>query len=107
MAIISSTPNNQSSGVLVVAEPTITNTVIALADTEQSVVVPASRRIYLNARGSSTLKLAFVAGGTSGSAYRVVRAGFIYESPPLDGASLTLYISSNQAAETVEIESWV
>ena len=108
MAIISSTPQQvPGSDVLIVTTPVIQNVVIALADTEQSISVAAdTKKVYVNARGSSVLRLAFTVGGTTTS-YRVIRAGFIYESPALSGTGLTLYVQSNQAAETVEVESWV
>jgi hypothetical protein len=110
MSIITSAPNPVSAAdtqVIVVSSPTLYNTVITLANTEQAVVLsPGPRKFYLNSRGSSELKLAFVAGGTS-VAYKLIRIGVLYESPALTGGALTLYIQSNQAGETVEIESWV
>jgi hypothetical protein len=108
MTIISSTVNAAAgqSGVLIVSEPTLQNVLISLADTEQSVAIAASRKIIVNTRGNSTLRIAFTPGATTTN-YRLLRAGFTYESPALDGSGITLYIQSPQAGETVEIESWV
>lgn len=108
MTIISSTVNQAANqtGVLVVSAPTMQNVTIVSANTEQSVVIAASRKIYINCRGANTLRIAFASGETTTN-YRLLRAGFTYESPNLDGSGITLYIQSPQAGETVEIESWV
>ena len=108
MTIISSSVNQAAnqSGVLVVQTPTMQNVAIAVADTEQSVVIGASRKLFVNCRGNNTLRIGFTAGSTT-TAYRLLRAGFTYESPALDGSGITLYIQSPQAGEIVEIESWV
>jgi hypothetical protein len=110
MPIIFSASNPVSEAdqqVVVVGSPTISNTLFALADTEQSIALPSGiRKFFLNARGSSQLRLAYTLGGTS-VAYKLIRAGVLYESPALNGENLTLYIKSSQAGETVEIESWV
>ena len=84
---------------------TIFNEVIASADTEQSVVLPANICGYfIKTRGKSTLKLTHVSG-ESGTLYFEVPASASYTDEN-SYLNLTLYFQSPSAGEVVEIVTW-
>lgn len=88
------------------ATKTIFNETIAVADIEQSLVLPANIIGYMiRTRGSGSLKLSHVSG-ESGSKYLTVpaRATHIDEH---SYSNLTIYFQSPQVNEVVEVVVWV
>lgn len=109
MAIITGTPNQGNINVTLtgVSTPDIQNINLASANTEVSINLPAnSQRFRISVRGSSLLKLAYNSG-ESGTTYLSIWPGSYYEEKNIDVSSLTLYVQSTQAGETVEVVSWV
>lgn len=91
----------------VVKGPTILNKVLPLANTEYShTFLDGTRRFTLKNRGSGLLKLSYVSG-QSGVEWFSIEPGTTYGEEDIRTVSLTLYIQSPSAAQTLEILSWV
>lgn len=91
-----------------VTTPTITNTTIALANTEETFSLPAgTKRFLLKTRTPNVkMQLSYVSG-QSGTTYLTILPGTYYLEDGVDaGASLTLYIQSNKDSTVVELLSW-
>lgn len=87
------------------ATQTIFNETIALANTEQSLVLPASIKGYLiRTRGNSELKLTHVSG-ESGTKFITIPKNATYESKYMY-QNLTLYFQSSTAGDIVEVIVW-
>ena len=103
----SGSPTNLSVSNLRVTTPTITNTTMAAANTEQAIALPANTaRFRICVRNNAVLKLAFTAT-ESGTNYITIWPGAYYIENQIDRVSTTLYIQSSKAGEVVEIVSWV
>lgn len=92
---------------LLVTTPAISNTTLGLAGAETGIALPAgTKRFSLRARGIAKLQLAYTSG-QSGSVYREILPGNIYEEGFIDTTvSLTVYVQSNKASTIVELVSW-
>lgn len=86
--------------------PSIQNSTIAVADTEQSYIFPVNTQTFLiRPRGGATLRIAFAAG-TSGSDYLTVSPGAFYSQDNVAISPLTIYFQSPTAGLVVELISW-
>lgn len=91
-----------------VTAPTIINTTIVLADSEEAFSLPAgTKRFLLKTRTPNVrMQLSYVLG-ESGTTYLTILPGTYYLEDGVDtGASLTLYVQSNKASTVVELLSW-
>lgn len=85
--------------------PNIQNITIAVANVEQSYVLPVNTKTYnLKARGNSRIRLAYTAG-QSGTNFVTIPPGNEYNVDGLN-SSLTIYFQANNALEVIELESW-
>ena len=108
MPRISGTPNQSTTNVNITGVTTsdIQNVTIAVANTEQSIVLPANtKRFRVCVRGSAKLQIAYTAT-ESGTNYISVWPGAFYEETGLDIANLTLYVQASASGEIVEVVSW-
>lgn len=88
--------------------PGVLNLAMPTASTEYSIALPAGTTRYeAHLRsGSAALQLSYTVG-TSGTTYTTVPAGCgISEGPIASTASITLYIQSPKANQTLEIICW-
>lgn len=92
---------------LKVTTPDIINYIAVNADTEYNISLPSNTtRFLVRARGTAKLRLAFNSGETA-TKYITLWPGYEYIDADIDLVSLTLYIQSSKAGETIEIVSWV
>lgn len=90
-----------------VQNPSIQNVLVAIADTEEAIALPANtKKFELKARGTSKLQVAYVSG-QSGTTYHTIWPGFCLREEDIDRASLTVYVQASKASEIIEIKSWV
>lgn len=86
--------------------PFITNLTLLLANNEYSFSIPANTTSFrFRARGTSSLKFAYTAGGTSTNFYTLSR-GASHEVKNINSVGVTLYIQGDKPGEVVEIEGW-
>jgi hypothetical protein len=86
--------------------PLIANSVAILVNTEYSYAFPANtKRFNVRARGNAKLQIAFTSG-QSGSLFKTIFPGSIYEEIDVKLTGITIYFQSNKAGETIEITSW-
>lgn len=88
--------------------PTIANVAIPTANTEVFYILPSgSKRFAIQNRNDGIIKLAYAAG-TSGSVYYTVWPGDEFAEDNIQyAATITIYMQSPKAVQTVEIRSWV
>ena len=93
---------------LLPSKPTIKAIPIVSANSEQSYKLPANTKCYLvKVRDSgANLKLAFLAGETSGNDFIFVRRGIAHIEKDVDAGAITLYFQADKPNEIVEITSW-
>jgi len=87
--------------------PSLHVATIAVANTEQSYILPANTRWFSIVNQTvPVLKVAYVSG-ESGTTYREIPRGCSTIHPSLDStASVVLYFQSTTAGGRLEIESW-
>ena len=87
--------------------PDIQNVDLILANTEYSVILPASTVAFsFRTRNCSKLRLAYTVGATA-TEYITIWPGETYTEEGLtDSASITLYVQSSTASEILEVWSW-
>lgn len=84
----------------------IQNVVIAVANVEQSITLPADTVIFMmKPRGIGHIKLAHDSG-TSGTSYLTIWPGAVYMSPEFKPDAKTIYFQSPVAGLVIEVESW-
>lgn len=93
---------------IIAANPTISVVDTTTANTELSFVLPANTlRYQIKIRNyTASMKVAFIAGTTSGNEYISVPTGCSYREENIRVPALTLYFQCNKANQTVEILSW-
>lgn len=96
---------NVNSTIVGPDSPVIVNTVIALADTEQSYALPAGTSRFMIKVNGADLKLAY-APGTSGTTFLTVPRWCFYTETDISPTSLTLYFQSPLVGLSIEIVSW-
>jgi len=85
--------------------PTLEEVSLPTANTEVSHALPAgTKRFVIQNRDDGMLKLAYVAT-ESGTKYMTIPPGGVYERDRLKGGTITVYLQSPKAAQTVVIES--
>jgi hypothetical protein len=91
---------------VVAGVPHVMNFSVSLKDTEYSVALPlGTKRFSLNSRGTSTLKVNI--NDHLSSAYKLVPSGAFYGEEGIDSSNAyTLYLSSSQDSDIVEITYW-
>lgn len=90
------------------ADPTIENIIVSIADTEESFTFPATvRKFSFRVRDSAArAKLAYIAT-ESGTNYWVVNRGSVYTESNLNfSGSVTLYFQLSHGSQVVEILYW-
>jgi len=86
--------------------PAIENESIAVADTEQSYVMPDGVKWFeLTNRGNSIIKYSYTSG-ESGTKYRELYTGETHWKQSLNTEGLTVYFQSKKVGDILEIESW-
>jgi hypothetical protein len=89
-----------------VTTPIITNLSVPLANTEVSHSIAAgTKKISFKCRGLARIQFSFTSG-QSGSNYISLEPGAIYAESGLNLSSLTLYLQTSKASQTVEILEW-
>lgn len=89
-----------------VINPTVTNITIAVANTEQTVVLPADTKRYLiQVLSVGTLKVAYGVG-LSGTNYLELPKGCFSSEDEINISSLTLYVQSPTTGVVARIETW-
>lgn len=87
------------------SNPTITNLVLTLSNTEYShSVLTGTQSILIRARGLSKLQIAFVSGDTN-TLFLTIPRGTSLSLPDLSYSG-TIYIEGNVPGEVVEIVEW-
>lgn len=87
------------------ANPTITNIILTLANTEYShAFMQGTQSILIRARGNSKLQIAFISGDTNIEFITIPRGASL--SMPGLSYSGTVYIEGNVAGDVVEIIEW-
>lgn len=95
-----------TGNVLSSTTPLIDNVTVALANTEQSYMLPvATKRLAVKCRTPASLKIAFIAG-QSGTTYVTLPPSAEYTETELSTTALTLYYQSPTAGVVVEILTW-
>ena len=90
-----------------IQNPLINTLDLLLANTEYSFALPAFTRLFLvQNRNRGLLKIAFVAGGTSGVDYLTIFPGNFAQWSMNVESPLTIYVQSPSAAQVVEINHW-
>jgi hypothetical protein len=86
--------------------PTVTN-ISLTASTEVGLALPAScRQFLIKLRGANASLQVAYAAGTSGTTFLTVPPGNFYADSALSTSSVTLYVQTPQAAQTVELLTW-
>lgn len=90
-----------------VTTPTISNVLLTTANTEVSHALPASTKMFLmQNRGNGRIQLSYTSG-QSGITFVTIWPGNIKWIDTINpSAVITIYMQSNLASQTVEIESW-
>jgi hypothetical protein len=84
----------------------ISNFTLDDADTEYTIVLPASTVLFTVApRGDGELRLAFAETETE-DAYKLIPPGAQYASPEFSPQAFEIFLRSSQAGLIVEIETW-
>lgn len=96
-----------SSKVTGISSPVINNISIAVANTEQSFVIPATaKKVFFQMEGTSRLQYSFTSG-QSGTNYITLHPGVGFEIENLElSSSLTLYYQATSAGDTLQILYW-
>jgi len=77
------------------------------ANTEDSHTFPAgTKRYIIRNRDDGLLKLAWTLNGTTGTDYVTIWPGGVYEEPWILGGTITVYLQSPLASQTVEFVSF-
>lgn len=85
--------------------PLIYSLSVLLADTEYvQALTPSTKQLKIRSRDGSVLRLAFASGETATN-YITIAQGACYTSEGLDFTG-SLYLRSNKAGQTIEIEEW-
>lgn len=95
---VTSSPSAQS--------PVITNLLASSANTEVSHSIPdGTQKILIRCRGLAKSQIAFVST-ESGTKFVTIPRGATYIQDGLNASSLTLYIQTDKASQTIEILTW-
>lgn len=99
--------NSGPSNTNVVTTPAIANFTTGAANTEVSYSFPAAtKRFTIKNRGNGLLKISY-ASGQSGTTYWTVEPACSYSETEISvNTSLTIYLQSPVAAQTLEVISW-
>lgn len=98
--------NNEASAIA--GTPNTAVVSMALANTEYNFVIPVgTKKIEIKSRESGKIKFSFTSGNISSGNYVTISPG---STRDIDGflisSSVTLYITSSKAADTLEIMYW-
>ena len=81
------------------------HTTDATPNTETSFSIPANtKRFCIKNRGDVTIKVSPTSGFTIN--YFTLFGGNVWESGPLDGSGVTIYIECEQSSQVLEILKW-
>lgn len=94
-------------GGTVTTVPTIYNLLMPLANTEYTQAISANAvKLTIRARKLANVKIGFAVGESS-TKFVTIPAGASYEINSIRVSSLTLYVQSDVAANTLEVVEWV
>lgn len=86
------------------SKPTIYNLAMATAGTEYSQALPANlKKVVIRSRNFGTLKIAFVAAGTTAGPYFSIPAGSSYAIDAIYLFDAVLKVNSDSASDVAEI----
>lgn len=91
----------------VVSSPTISNTILTLANEEYAIPLPTgSRRFTIRLRAPGVLKISYTTGASGTTYFTVFPGCAMTEDALAPGTNYVLYVQSPQSGAVVELVSW-
>lgn len=90
-----------------VSSPTISNTILTMANEEYAIPLPTgSRRFTIRLRSPGILKISYTTGASGTTYFSLFPGSTMTEEALAPGSNYVLYVQSPQSGAVVELVSW-